>query len=331
MTHNAAADHGDHERRAAATAVEGAVTQTFGVYGPPLPALVDVPARATQYSPLVAGASALEDAPASALASFVLLAPPSTLERRYVIALALRAVKPGSPFTVLALKDKGGARIGHELEAFGAEVRDDARRHHRICTTLRPATPTGLDEAIAEGSLRFVDAIGLWSQPGVFSWDRIDPGTALLASILAAQLPLAGRVADLGCGIGTLARATLAASTAISELTLIDRDRRAIAAARLNVPDARARFTWSDVRAHAGGLTDLDAVVMNPPFHDGGAEDRALGQDFVRIAARMLRRGGRCVLVANRHLPYEGILASAFRSVALLADRAGYKVYEAVK
>lgn len=156
-------------------------------------------------------------------------------------------------------------------------------------------------------------------------------GTALLASILAAQLPLAGRVADLGCGIGTLARATLAASTAISELTLIDRDRRAITAARLNVPDARARFTWSDVRAHAGGLADLDAVVMNPPFHDGGAEDRALGQDFVRIAAHMLRRGGRCVLVANRHLPYEGILASAFRSVTLLADRAGYKVYEAVK
>ena len=42
---------------------------------------------------------------------------------------------------------------------------------------------------------------GSWlSQPGIFSWDRIDDGSALLA----AHLPddFAGTVADFGCGWG---------------------------------------------------------------------------------------------------------------------------------
>ena len=35
-----------------------------------------------------------------------ILAPPGTIERRYVTALALRALAPGAPLTVLALQDK---------------------------------------------------------------------------------------------------------------------------------------------------------------------------------------------------------------------------------
>ena len=64
-----------------------------------------------------------------------------------------------------------------------------------------------ISAAIAEGAPRFVDEIGFWSQPGVFSWDRIDPGSALLLVHLPA---LSGRGADLGCGIGVLARSVLA-------------------------------------------------------------------------------------------------------------------------
>ena len=50
------------------------------------------------------------------------------------------------------------------------------------------------------------------------------------------------------------------------------------------------------------GVEGLDFVVMNPPFHDGGAEDKALGVAFIEAAARMLARRGACWLVANRHL-----------------------------
>ena len=64
----------------------------------------------------------------------------------------------------------------------------------------------------------------------------------------------------------------------------------------------------------------LDFVVMNPPFHDGGAEDRLLGQTFIRQAAIMLRRGGLLWVVANRHLPYEAVLGELFRTATPQGD-----------
>jgi 16S rRNA (guanine1207-N2)-methyltransferase len=298
---------------------------TFGRYGEPPAELADAPAGATQFSPLMPGAAVLEDHPPGSLAGMVMLAPPGTIERRHALALALRALATDAPFTVLAPKDKGGSRLRKELEAFGCVVDEEARRHHRICTTARPTGPVGLDEAIAAGAPRLVEPLGLWSQPGVFAWDRIDPGSALLIQHLP---PLAGRGADLGCGIGVLSRAVLSAP-AVSELALVDLDRRAIDAARRNIVDPRARFLWADLRLPAASLAGLDFIVTNPPFHDGGAEDRALGQAFVRRAASLLRRGGKLLLVANRHLPYETVLKASFRSVALRVEAGGYKVYEA--
>ncbi len=60
---------------------------------------------------------------------------------------------------------------------------------------------------------------------------------------------------------------------------------------------------------------------MNPPFHEGGAESRALGLDFIEKAAAALRKGGVCWLVANRHLPYEATLTRNFREVRVVAGK----------
>jgi 16S rRNA (guanine1207-N2)-methyltransferase len=303
----------------------------FGVFGVPLRELAAVPAHATQFSPLLPGSAAIEDVAPRSLAGMVVAAPSGTTERRYVLALALRALKPGAPLTVMAPKDKGGTRIAKELEAFGCAVEAASRRHQRICRTTRPLTfdaqaQGAVDAAIVAGSPGLLDTVGLWSQPGVFSWDRIDPGTALLLSVLPA---LTGRGADLGCGIGVIARAVLASGD-VAQLDLIDVDRRASAAARKNIADDRAVFHWADVRTFKN-FSDLDFVVMNPPFHDGGVEDRALGQAFVRQAHRLLRDGGTVWLVANVHLPYESLLSSSFARVTLRAEQGGYKVYEAIK
>jgi 16S rRNA (guanine1207-N2)-methyltransferase len=258
----------------------------------------------------------------------VILAPPGTIERRYTLALALKALAPGAHLTVLAPKDKGGARLRKELTGFGCAVSETSRRHYRICTCVRPSILQGIDEALAEGRPRLVEKTALWVQPGVFSWNRIDPGSALLERHLPA---LEGRGADLGCGIGYLARAILA-SPKVEHVTLVDIDRRAVEAARRNIDDPRADALWADVRSLSPQqLGRLDFVVMNPPFHDGGAEDQSLGQSFIRKAAEMLRPGGACWLVANRHLPYESVLKSLFRRMTLKAEAEGYKIYEAQK
>ncbi|HTK34256.1 MAG TPA: class I SAM-dependent methyltransferase [Caulobacteraceae bacterium] len=299
---------------------------TLCVYGAPPAELAPVPAGAVQVSPLVPGAAALEDIAPASLDAMVVAAPPGTVERRYVLALALSALKAGAPLTALAPKDKGGARLAKELAAFGCAVEEQGRRHQRICHTGRPETPTGLDAAIAAGRPRLNPDLGLWTQPGLFSWDRPDPGSLLL---IAALPPLAGQGADLGCGAGLLSLAVLA-HPKVARLDLVDLDRRAVEAARRNVEDPRAAVHWADARREPV-LEGLDFVVANPPFHDGGTEDKALGQAFIRRSHEILRKGGTLWLVANRHLPYEGVLAPLFGKVALKAEAGGFKVYEARK
>ncbi|WP_238181195.1 class I SAM-dependent methyltransferase [Methylobacterium trifolii] len=297
------------------------------VYGLPPADLADIPEEAVQVSPLIPGSARLEDVPPGTLAGATLLAPPGTMERRYVLALALRGLEPGGTLLALAPKDRGGARLAKELAGLGCTVADAPRRHHRICTTIRPAAPEGLEAATAEGGPRHVDNLALCTQPGIFSWDRLDPGSALLLASLPA---LKGVGADFGCGLGILARAVLA-SSAVTGLGLIDIDRRAVEMARRNVGDPRATVRWADIRAADPTLARLDFVVTNPPFHDGGAEDQALGKVFIARAAEVLRPGGTLWLTANAHLPYEAPLRAAFRHVTPVASASGYKVYEARK
>jgi 16S rRNA (guanine1207-N2)-methyltransferase len=296
------------------------------VYGAPPPGLVRTPAGATQVSPLVPGSVALEVLAADSLLAVAMAAPPGTVERRYALALALKALKPGGSLTALAPKDKGGARLRKELEAFGCAVEDMGRAHHRICHTARPAVLEGVDAAVAAGAPRLVESMGLWSQPGLFSWDRPDPGSLKL---IAALPPLTGKGADLGCGAGLIARAVLESDKVVG-LDCIDIDRRAVEAARRNLSDPRAAIHWADARL-APELEGLDFVVANPPFHDGGAEDRSLGQAFIRRAHAVLRKGGVLWLTANRHLPYEGVLEPLFKRVDLKGEGGGFKIYEARK
>jgi 16S rRNA (guanine1207-N2)-methyltransferase len=293
------------------------------VYG--APTLAAAPAGALQVSPLIPGAPALEDAPDASLDSIVIAAPPGAIERRYVLAQALRALKVGGELTATAPKDKGGLRLRKELETFGCAVAEQALRHQRLCQCVGPEAPIGLAEAIAAGGAQTPGRLGLSSQPGVFSWDRPDPGSLILARHLGG---LAGAGADLGCGVGVLALALLAAAPKVTALALVDIDRRAVEAARRNFADPRVSFLQADLREPAPTLSNLDFVVMNPPFHDGGEEDRGLGQAFVRRAAASLRRGGLLRLVANIGLPYEASLADSFDHLRRLEQGGGYKVLE---
>ena len=290
------------------------------LYGYPPPRLA---AQAgLQVSPLAPGAAALEAMPSGSLDRLTMLAPAGVAERRYALAAALTALKTGGVLTALAPKTAGGSRLKAELDAFGCAVRETAKAHHRICVVSRPDKLTGIEEALTAGGPRRL-ADGLWTQPGVFSWDRLDPGSALLLSVLP---PLIGKGADLGSGLGILSKAVLA-SPKVEHLAMIDLDRRAIEAARRNVTDPRAQILWADARNTP--LSGLDFVVMNPPFHEAGKADAGLGAAFIDKASAALRKGGTCWMVANRQLPYEAVLAPRFSTVTLKAQTGLYKVYEA--
>ncbi|MGZ3693391.1 MAG: class I SAM-dependent methyltransferase [Bdellovibrionota bacterium] len=300
---------------------------TFGVFGSPLGTLATVSDHAVQFSPLFPGSLSLEDCAPGSLSGMIMQAPPGTIERRYSIALALKALQPGATLTVLAAKDKGGSRLAKELTQFGCEVSEEAKSHHRICVCSPPKDLSLLDAAVADGAPRFLEEQGLWTQPGVFSWDRKDAGSALLLEHLPK---LSGRGADLGAGIGYLTREILR-SPDVQHMTLLEIDSRAVKAAKKNLDDPRVTILWADLRQAKLKAGSLDFVITNPPFHDGGTEDQSLGQEFLRFSAEVLKPGGVCWLVANRHLPYEAILKTAFKHVALVTESTGFKIYEAKK
>jgi 16S rRNA (guanine1207-N2)-methyltransferase len=114
------------------------------IYGSPPRDVIEVPAGAAQASPLAPGSldpAALEP---KSLDQVAMLVPPGAVEGRYALALGLRALRPGATLVAAAPKDKGGLRLRKTLTAFGCEVAEEARRHHRICTVERPAALTGI-------------------------------------------------------------------------------------------------------------------------------------------------------------------------------------------
>ena len=158
-------------------------------------------------------------------------------------------------------------------------------------------------------------------QPGVFSSDHIDPGSALLAAHLPPSLR--GHVADLGAGWGYLSRMALEKSPRISRIDLFEADARALACARKNVTGL-ANFHWHDVTT---GLPEkYDHIITNPPFHTGQSKDMDLGKAFLTTAANSLKRGGSLYLVANRQLPYEAHLDSLGLRSRLIVETGAYKV-----
>ena len=159
------------------------------------------------------------------------------------IARGWALLAPGGTLVCSGANDDGAASLEkHVAKAFGP-VQSLSKFHCRVFWFAKSEkAPPDYWRGLAR--LQPV-ADGAWlSQPGVFSWDRIDDGSALLAQHLPADL--SGDIADFGCGWGYLSRTLLARAPAIKKIDLIDAEQLALDAARANVSDARAAFRSAD-------------------------------------------------------------------------------------
>ena len=254
-------------------------------------------------------------------AAAVVFLPRSRAAARDAVAAAAARVRPGGPVWVDGQKTGGIEPMLRDIRARTAVSAPLAKAHGRI---FRFAAAAQFDD------WRAVDlhpAPGFVTRPGVFSAEKVDPGSAILAAALPGRLP--PLVADLGAGWGWLAAQVLGRD-GIAELHLVEADRAALDCARRNVTDPRARFHWADATRFRPGAP-FDAVVMNPPFHAGRAADPALGAAFIASAAGMLAPAGRLWMVANRHLPYEAVLARHFREVTETGGDPAFKTFAAAR
>lgn len=236
---------------------------------------------------------------------------------------AAGAVAAGGPIWVDGQKTDGVDSLLKELRTRATVGDTFAKAHGRSFCFANPGV-----SAFADWQMQDRIAVpGFVTRPGAFSADGVDPGSALLAAHLPADLK--GKGADLGAGWGWLAAQVLARS-AVKELHLVEAEAEALAAARQNINDERAQFYWADATNVSLGKA-MDFVVMNPPFHQGRAADPALGAAFIRSAARMLQPNGRLWMVANRTLPYEAELVRRFAQVTPVATAHGFKVIMAAR
>jgi 16S rRNA (guanine1207-N2)-methyltransferase len=167
--------------------------------------------------------------------------------------------------------------------------------------------------------------------PGLFSWDRLDEGTALL---LASCRPRpADRLLDLGCGAGVVAAALLAAGQ-VAQATLCDSDALGLEAARttlaLNGLEGRAQVLASDTGEELAAEA-YDLILTNPPRHRGFAPDRDSAAHMVEQAERLLGPGGRFYLVSRPDRGLLRVLEARFGEIERAGESKGYIVWRGVK
>ena len=123
-----------------------------------------------------------------------------------------------------------------------------------------------------------------WSVPvGGFWQVHVDAADALAATVvdLAAPRPT-DRCVDLYCGVGLFAGAL---APAVAEVTAVESDRRAVAAARRNLADLRARVVRDRVDRWVRTPREADVVVLDPPRKGAGRDvvGRLAGYGAARI------------------------------------------------
>ncbi|NJM05361.1 methyltransferase [Candidatus Gracilibacteria bacterium] len=269
------------------------------------------------------------------------------LLRRWLLE-AQRMLVPGGRLYLAGPRDGGAqAAIDDAQALFGQAAVIGYRKGWRVAEALAPLSTSSGEPAAAQAPMlpAWVEAPGIapgsWieldlttpfgrlqlvSLPGIFAAHKLDAGTALLLE----QLYIAPntRVLDIGCGYGILGIAALRAGAVHADL--VDVDLHAVTAATENVRrmDLAADVLVSDgLQAVADRRYDL--VVSNPPFHTGKTIDERMAHAFIAESRKVLNTDGRLLLVANRFLPYQRVLAAHFSQIERIAETSAYHVLAA--
>ncbi len=220
----------------------------------------------------------------------------------------------------------GASRLKKDISKLFEEVQTCSKSKCRIFDTSNSIDTKLAKKWASFGKAKVIKDTNFLTTPGIFSAEKIDLGSLLLAEILKKE-SFFGSGADLGAAYGFLSKTVLdTPRNRIREVVLYELDKRALDCAKKNSRNNdNVIYQWCDVTAGTHHVRKFDWVIMNPPFHEAHDQSFELGKTFIREAARILKPGGSLFLVANLHLPYEELIRTTFRSHRLLAEDKGFK------
>lgn len=175
-------------------------------------------------------------------------------------------------------------------------------------------------------------SLRLLNYANVFSQHKMDIGTRFLLAHFP-DLSKAQSVVDLGCGNGALG--VFAASRYPHlKLYFLDDSYLALKSAQasfcVNGLGEGAEFIPSDALCHfPETAVPVDAVLCNPPFHEGNKVHTDIALRMFQQASRILSPEGGLHVIANRHLGYATPLKKWFHSVSVVASNGKFVVIRA--
>ena len=281
--------------------------------------------KAAGYTLLAPGTETFEPAELT-----LILPPRQKDEARGLYARAMLAAPEGGVVLACLPNTLGAKTAEKTLGEIAGETESLSKNKCRAFWARKDLSVfnTALAEAwVAADQPQPVAGGAMWSRPGLFSWDRVDAGSELLAECIPEDIK--GTGADLGAGQGYLTKEVLTHCPKISHMDLYEAEHRAIACATQTLEAfSNVTISWADVARDVPN-NRYDFILMNPPFHVGRADAAGLGQTFIQAASRALKPHGSLYMVANRHLPYEATVAACFKQYEIIEDSGGYKVIRA--
>ena len=166
-----------------------------------------------------------------------------------------------------------------------------------------------------------------YTSSGIFSKDKIDAGTMVLAENMI--IGKNSKVLDIGCGIGVLGIA--AAKIFDAEIAMSDLNKRAVMLAKKNI-----KLNNVNAEIYQGNLyekikdNDFDVILSNPPQNAG----REICFKLIEQSKNHLKPGGNLQLVARHNKGGKTLskkMEDVFGNVKAVAKKSGYWVYMGVK
>lgn len=258
----------------------------------------------------------------------VVFSPKSKELLNYILYQVASHLKPKQQVFLVGEKKIGIERAAKQAQTYGPTIKLDSARHCQMWLLeleqnleKKPLQHWVKKYTVEHNNIKLT----ICALPGVFSQDHLDIGTAVLLPELHAVKT--GHIADFGCGAGVIA-CYLAKKEPKNTLYALDVDAFALESTKLTFIENNVseQLQTCAVRGIADAPKQLDALVSNPPFHQGIKTHYDTSETLCHKAKQHLKTHGELWIVANRFLNYQTLLEQSFSQCVLKTDKNGFKV-----